>query len=125
MRGGISYTGDRLASMTMNAYVLEDATELVFGVGSGLSIEREADVFQGVTFNDTNGNPFAGGRYIQESYVLANIAFGVKKDQWGAELFVNNLTDERANLYTDIQQFTPKVVTNRPRSIGVRFSYDY
>lgn len=125
VRGGIAYTGDRLASLTLDAYVLEDTTELVYGVGSGLSIEHESDFFAGVTFPDANGNSFAGGRYIQDSYILANLAFGVTKDQWGAELFINNVTDERANLYTDTQQYTPKVVTNRPRTIGLRFSFDY
>jgi iron complex outermembrane receptor protein len=28
-------------------------------------------------------------------------------------------------LYVDTQQYTPKVVSNRPRTIGFRFSYDF
>jgi iron complex outermembrane receptor protein len=28
-------------------------------------------------------------------------------------------------LYIDTQQFTPKVVTNRPRTVGLRLSYDF
>ena len=125
INASISYTGDRLASITSDAFVLEDTTNLVYGTGSGLSIEREADVFAGVNYQDSNGNTFAGGRYIQDSYVLANLSFGVTNDQWKAELFIDNLTDESAVLYIDTQQFTPKVVTNRPRTIGFRFSYDF
>ena len=125
VNGSISYTGERLASMTMDAYVLEDATNLVYGTGSGLSIQKEADVYSGVNYTDTNGQTFAGGRYIQDSYVLANISVGVTNDEWKAELFIDNLTDESAVLYIDTQQFTPKVVTNRPRTIGFRFSYDF
>jgi outer membrane receptor protein involved in Fe transport len=125
INGSISYTGDRLASMTMDAFVLEDTTNLVYGTGSGLSIQKEADVYTGVNYQDSNGQTFAGGRYVQESYVLANISFGITNDEWKAELYIDNLTDESAILYIDTQQFTPKVVSNRPRTIGFRFSYDF
>ncbi len=125
VNASISYTGERLASMTMDAYVLEDATNLVYGTGSGLSIEKEAEVYSGVNYQDSNGQTFAGGRYVQDSYVLANLSFGVTNDEWKAELFIDNLTDKSAILYIDTQQFTPKVVTNRPRTIGFRFSYDF
>jgi iron complex outermembrane recepter protein len=125
INGSISYTGARLASMTMDAYVLEDTTNLVYGTGSGLSIQQEADLYAGVNYQDSNGQAFAGGRYLQDSYIVANVSFGVTNDQWKAELFIDNLTDERAILYIDTQQFTPKVVTNRPRTVGFRFSYDF
>ncbi|WP_341205824.1 TonB-dependent receptor [uncultured Psychrosphaera sp.] len=125
VNGSVSYTGDRLGSMTMDAYVLEDATQLVYGTGSGLSIQKEADVYSGVNYQDRNGQTFAGGRYIQDSYFLANLSFGVTNDEWKAEIFIDNLTNESAILYIDTQQFTPKVVSNRPRSIGFRFSYDF
>ncbi|MUH71452.1 TonB-dependent receptor [Psychrosphaera haliotis] len=125
VNGSVSYTGDRYTGMTMDAYVLEDATNLVYGTGSGLDIKREADLFTGVNYTDSNGNAFAGGRYVQDSYVLANIAIGVTNDAWKAEFFINNITDESAILYVDTQQFTPKVVTNRPMTVGFRFSYDF
>jgi outer membrane receptor protein involved in Fe transport len=125
VNGSLVYTGDRLASMSMDAYVLEDTTRLVYGVGSGLSIENEAPVYDGVGYTDTNGNLFAGGRYIQDGYTLANVAFGVTNDEWKAEIYIDNLFDERAILHIDNQQFTPKVVTNRPRTIGFRLSYDF
>lgn len=125
VNASISYTGERLAGMTMNAYVVEDATNLIYGTGSSLKIQKEADVYSGVNYQDGNGETFAGGRYLQDSYILANLSFGVTNDEWKAELFIDNLTDESATLYIDTQQFTPKVVTNRPRTIGFRFSYDY
>lgn len=125
VNGSVSYTGDRYAGMVMDAYVMEDATQLIYGTGSGLKIEKHADVYEGVTYADSNGNTFEGGRYVQESYMLANLAVGVTNDVWKAELYVDNVFDESAILNIDTQQFTPKVVTNRPRTIGVRFSYDY
>ena len=125
VNGSVSYTGDRLAGMVMDAYVVEDATQLIYGTGSGLEIQEEAAVYEGVTYADRNGETFRGGRYVQESYFLANVAVGVTNDEWKAELYVDNVFDESAILNIDTQQFTPKVVTNRPRTVGVRLSYDF
>jgi iron complex outermembrane receptor protein len=125
VRGGFSYTGDRLAGMLMDAYLHEDASQLIYGTGSGLEIQREADVFSGAGYPDRNGDVIAGGRYVQKSYVLANITFGITKDDWKAELFIKNLTNENAQLQIDTQYLGAQVVTNRPRQIGVNFSYDF
>ncbi|MDN4502691.1 TonB-dependent receptor [Alteromonadaceae bacterium BrNp21-10] len=125
VNGALSYTGDRLAGMSMSANVLEDASKLIYGTGTGLPIENEASVYSGVNYLDSNGQVFAGGRYVQESYVLANVSVGVKHNEWKVELYVDNLTDESAVLYIDNQQFTPKVVTNRPRTVGMRLSVDF
>lgn len=121
----VSYTGDRLAGMSMDAYVTEDATRLIYGTGSGLPIQKEAETYDGTSFQDSSGNVFQGGRYIQESYAIANVSVGITKDDWKAEFYIDNLTDESAVLYIDTQQFTPKVVTNRPRTLGLRLSYDF
>lgn len=125
LNASLSYTGDRLTGLVSDAFVMEDATRLIFGQGSGLEIHRDAETFAGVNYTDTNGNSFAAGRYVAQSYILANLSVGVRKDDWSAELYINNLTNENAELYVDTQQFTPKVVTNRPRTIGVRLSYDF
>ncbi len=125
VNGSISYTGERLAGLTSDAFVLEDATNLIYGTGSGLKIEKEGDVFKGVNYQDRNGETFAAGRYVQDSYVLMNLSFGVTNDEWKAEFFIDNLADESIVSYIDTQQFTPKVVTNRPRTAGFRFSYDF
>ncbi len=126
VNGSVTYTGDRLSGMFANAYVSEDTHKLVYGKGTGLKIEQEiaAGQYQGVTYKDSDGNDFAGGRYVAKAYSIANLAFGVSNEEWKAELYIDNLFDKRAQLYIDEQQFTPKVITNRPRTIGVRFSYD-
>ena len=125
VNASVAYTGDRLAGMTMDAYVMEDATRHIYGMGSGLKIEDEAAVYEGATFTDADGNAFRGGRYVQESYFISNVSVGMSDDSWKVELFIDNLFDESAILNIDTQQFTPKVVTNRPRTMGLRFSYDY
>ncbi|WP_148235224.1 TonB-dependent receptor [Parvularcula bermudensis] len=64
-------------------------------------------------------------REEQEAYTTADLAFGAGKDGWNAELFVENLTDERAELFINEQDDIRRITTNRPRTIGLRMSYNY
>ena len=128
--GGVAYTGDSVSGIKMDAYVVEDTMQRVYNVaGSGLAIRQEASAYLGApgttVLQDFPGGEIPGGRYIQEAYSIVNVAAGVTKDQWTAELFIDNAFDENAQVYIDSQQFTPHVVTNRPRTIGLRLSYDY
>jgi iron complex outermembrane receptor protein len=61
----------------------------------------------------------------QKSYIIGNVSMGVARDAWTAELFVDNLNDERAQLFYNVADDTPRITTNRPRTVGFRFSYDY
>lgn len=64
---------------------------------------------------------------FQDSYALVDgaVGFSSTEDGWGVELFVKNLTDERAQLHINRQDFMERTTTNRPRTIGLRFSYDF
>lgn len=117
--GGVTYTGDSKSGITGNAFFVEDTAQKVYGRGSGLEIDREGGDFIG-----GGGQVFPNGRYVQDDYTLVDLAIGVSRDNWQAEFFVDNVTDEHAELNIDTLQFTPKVVTNRPRSIGFRVSYN-
>jgi len=57
---------------------------------------------------------------------LVNASVGVQDESvgWGVELFVSNLTDKRAELHINRQDFFERITTNRPRTIGLRVSYD-
>jgi iron complex outermembrane receptor protein len=138
VRGGIIYTGDSLAQFSCDAYFAEDVTRQVYGRPSGLNIVDEGG-FCGVPLTgddlasvsdssligtDGDGNTrFRAGRYEQEAYTLVNLAFGVQREGWNAELFVDNLFDERTMLNINTADYTPRVTTGRPRTFGVRFGY--
>ncbi len=63
---------------------------------------------------------------MQDSYVIMDASVGVNTDAgWGVELYVSNLTDERAQLHINRQDFFERTTTNRPRTIGMRFNYDF
>jgi outer membrane receptor protein involved in Fe transport len=63
---------------------------------------------------------------MQDSYGIVDASIGVENlsDGWGVELFVSNLTDERAQLHINRQDFFERITTNRPRTMGLRVSYD-
>ena len=62
----------------------------------------------------------------QDSYVIMDASIGMNTDAgWGVELYVSNLTDERAQLHINRQDFLERTTTNRPRTIGARFKYDF
>lgn len=80
----------------------------------------------GVQYVDDSFNSIvAAERRQQDSYTTADAALGVTKDEWKVEMFVENLTDERAELFINTQDKDERIFTNRPRTIGIRFSYDY
>lgn len=59
-------------------------------------------------------------RQKQDSYSIVNARFGINEEDWGVELFVDNLTDERAQLAVGQRSNyeSTAVIINRPRSIG-------
>jgi iron complex outermembrane receptor protein len=72
-----------------------------------------------------------------DSYNIVNLAFGIARNSWHLDLFIDNATDERAEL--DNTNSYPKYEpsfngaiksasfynTNRPRSIGLRFGQKF
>ena len=64
-------------------------------------------------------------RFEQGSYDTLDGAIGVSADIWGVELFAENLTDERAELFINSLDTDLRITTNRPRTWGVRVSYDF
>jgi outer membrane receptor protein involved in Fe transport len=52
-------------------------------------------------------------------------ALGVAKGAWRVQLYAENLTDTRAQLYANYSQQYKAITVNRPRTIGLRFSYSF
>ncbi len=62
------------------------------------------------------------------SYQIGNLRFGLKKDEWEAALYVNNVWDERAFLSLDRERgFRARVgyLTNMPRTYGVSLRMNF
>ncbi len=75
------------------------------------------------------GNP--APQFLQPAYGISDIKFGVSGDDWTVQLFVNNVTDERAVLYdnpNELERFFAgwaRQTINRPREYGIRFTKSF
>jgi outer membrane receptor protein involved in Fe transport len=62
----------------------------------------------------------------QPSYNIGDLRFGVDANNWSLQLYVDNLTDERAVLFANPYEFDyffgrSRVTVNRPRTFGIRW----
>jgi iron complex outermembrane receptor protein len=63
--------------------------------------------------------------YDQAGFTTYDTSLGVEKNAWTAQLYMQNLTDTRANLFENGNQFVTAETINRPRTGGIRFSYKF
>ncbi len=61
----------------------------------------------------------------QDSYSTGDLRFGLEGEQWSASLFVDNVWDERAELFLSPRWAVQRQTVNRPRTIGLQFRYNY
>jgi hypothetical protein len=54
-----------------------------------------------------------------------NAAYGITNDVWGVELFVENLTNEAAQLNKNFNYDAERIAIVRPRTIGLRVSFGF
>ena len=52
-------------------------------------------------------------------------AFGAGRDGWTVQVYGENLTDTRAQLFANYSEYVKAVTVNRPRTIGIRMSYKF
>ena len=63
--------------------------------------------------------------YDLPAFTTLDGAIGTGKDAWTVQLYAENLTDTRAELYGNYAEFYKAITVNRPRTIGVRFGYKF
>ena len=67
----------------------------------------------------------SNSRFVNPSATTFNVAVGLEKDSWMAELFIDNLNNEEAPIMQIAGHYTPAITVQRPRTIGLRVSYDF
>ena len=60
-----------------------------------------------------------------DGYFMANISAGISDDNWTAELYVNNVGDERAEVARNFVFDVQSVTYVQPRTIGIRLNLDF
>jgi len=93
--------------------------------------------YSGDTVNKLEPDPIttSNPQFTNASYTVGDLRIGVNADSWNASVFINNLTDERAQYTINTGQFEwgmanlaegrehiQRIFTNRPREIGMQFT---
>ncbi len=60
-----------------------------------------------------------------DSYATLGLRTGLTSDNWTAEIFVDNVTDENAELANNFVNDRERVTVMRPRTYGIRFGISY
>jgi iron complex outermembrane receptor protein len=63
--------------------------------------------------------------YVQAPYSTYDASAGVSRDTWNVEFYGKNLTNTRANLYENGNEFINAITVNRPRTMGFKFGYKF
>ena len=100
-----------------------------FPVGQMNGFFQAAAVYNGSSWSDLQ---IADREVLgeQPSYTIADFAAGVSHENYTIQLYLNNAFDERAELFKFVQCATdtctrPYIVTNQPRTFGLKFGQKF
>ena len=88
-----------------------------------LDMAHKGDMWNDLHVEGSHGFP----RILQPGYSIANLRFGLNPDggRWLAELFVTNVADKNAIVYSNTFNFDLRETTNEPRVVGLRLNYRF
>ena len=127
LSASIKYRGETVSAMVGSAELFEDTLFQQTGLRSGLKIRDEGGTFGTVQISDGAGGfrlP-VNSRFVNPNATTVDAAIGFNVGNWGAELFVHNITNEEAPIVQVAGKFTPEISVQRPRTAGIRFNFDY
>ena len=101
--------------------------ETVIGARFYQQIGEFSAVYQGVyKWVDSRFNSLAAaGRVELPSYNQLNLSASISKDDWRATFFIDNATDSLGQVAAGSADNVFRVSPTRPRTVGVRVSFDY
>jgi outer membrane receptor protein involved in Fe transport len=102
---------------------MEDTQLLAYDRNSGFGLQNEGGVFG--TVEDSDGDIPLNSRYKNDAATTINVGMGYGRDNWTAEVYINNLTGEEGYVVQTAGKFTPEASMMRPRTMGLRLSYSF
>jgi hypothetical protein len=63
--------------------------------------------------------------FDQRKFMTYDAAADVSQGAWYVQLYCENVTDARADLYTQDNEWVKAITINRPRTIGLKISYNF
>ena len=71
--------------------------------------------------DDSYSDVMEPNKAIQDSYSFINMRAGISNDSWMAEVYIDNITDERAEINNTFIFDRQRVGIIRPTTLGLRF----
>ncbi len=123
----VNHRGKSVSGVVGSAEFMDDTLFRQSGLYSGLKLKYEEGSFGTVQIPDGAGGERLprSSRFVNPSATTFNLAVGMEKDSWMAELFVDNLNNEEAPVMQIAGHYTPVITVQRPRTIGLRVSYNF
>ena len=121
----VVHRGESLAGMVGKAELMDDTLFHQTGRYSGLEIHDEGGTFGNTTIPADEGRRLPrNSRFVNPAATTVNAAFGIAKVGWRGELFIDNLGNEAATAVQVGGRYMPVVTRQRPRTIGLRLSFE-
>lgn len=125
----MTYRGETLAGIVGSAAFMDDTGLLAYGAESGIKRQihtgsKVAENTFGTVLDSSEDLPL-NSRFVNEAATTLNASMGISKDNWKAEFFINNITSEEGAMAETAGKFTAEQSVMRPRTMGMRFSYDF
>jgi outer membrane receptor protein involved in Fe transport len=135
LSGGFSYLDTEVTDSFVTNFV-QEGDDLAFAPEFQATLngryewdipsDKLAHVMSYVSYSDEVNTDIVADNSIElDSWYLVGVTAGISDDQWTAELYVENLTDEQAEISGNAIFNRPRITVARPRTIGLRFAYDF
>ncbi len=123
----VNYRGETVSGVVGSAEFMDDTLFRQAGVYSGLEIRNEGGAYGEVRIPDGSGGMRLpnNSRFVNPAATTLSVSAGIGRDTWAAELFIDNLNDESAPVMQIAGHYTPAITVQRPRTVGLRLSYDF
>lgn len=115
---GFHYVGKSISDVIDNVDIRYQASNPTLGYAASIPV-----TYNGVLVRPGDVIAPVPAAQQLDSYATFSASLGVSKDEWRIELFGDNLTDERPELYKSGNDGELRTTTSRPRTFGLRFSY--
>lgn len=134
LSGGFSVLDTKITNSFVTDFV-QEGDDLAFAPELQLNLQaryewelssgQTAHVMPHASYSDEASTDIVvSNRTMLDSWTLVGVTAGITSDKWSAELYVDNLTDKRAEISGNATYNRERITVVRPRTFGIRLSYD-
>ena len=136
LSGGFSYLDTEITKVLIPTDDVNKGDELAFApeFQGNLQARYEWDLNSGMRAHVMSTLAYSESAYTDiitinrlelDSWLIMGATAGVSTDEWTAELYADNLTNETADLSGSFNYDRKRITVARPVTVGVRFSLNF